>query len=85
MGPGEQRGVRKASFVTVDMQLPSRRPLECEACKGTPSKRSPLIVYKGKNIVVVLDMTDDSRLSFSRPKAGLQKSCGFCRRLASDT
>lgn len=53
--------------VTVDMQfLPDVR-LECEACKGTRYKKEARsILFRGKSIVDVLDMTvDEARVFFA--------------------
>lgn len=51
--------------VSIDMQfLPDVR-LECEACKGTRYKKETrAILYKGKSIVDVLDMTIDTAIEF---------------------
>jgi excinuclease ABC subunit A len=51
--------------VTVDMQFLPDVHLECEACKGTRYKREARnILFKGKSIVDVLNMTIDEALDF---------------------
>ena len=51
--------------VTVDMQFLPDVHLECEACKGTRYKREARnILYKGKSIVDVLNMTIDEAVEF---------------------
>ncbi|TAL70242.1 MAG: excinuclease ABC subunit A [Bacteroidetes bacterium] len=51
--------------VSVDMQFLPDVHLECEACKGTRySKEARGILYKGKSIVDVLNMTIDGALDF---------------------
>lgn len=51
--------------VTVDMQFLPDVHLECEACKGTRYKKEARsILYKGKSIVDVLNMTVDEALEF---------------------
>jgi excinuclease ABC subunit A len=57
--------------VTVDMQFLPDVHLECESCKGTRYKKEARsILYNGKSIVDVLDMTVDEALTFfkSTPK-----------------
>jgi excinuclease ABC subunit A len=51
--------------VTVDMQFLPDLHLECEACKGTRYKKELRnILFKGKSIVDVLDMTIDEAIEF---------------------
>lgn len=51
--------------VTVEMQFLPDVHLECEACKGTRYKKDTRsIMYKGKSIVDVLDMTVDQAAEF---------------------
>ncbi len=51
--------------VTVDMQFLPDVILECEACKGTRYKREVRnVLFKGKSIVDVLNMTVDEALEF---------------------
>ncbi len=55
--------------VTVDMQFLPDVHLECEACKGTRySKEARSILYKGKSIVDVLNMTIDEAVEFFKDK-----------------
>jgi excinuclease ABC subunit A len=60
--------------VSIDMQfLPDIR-LECEACKGTRYKKEIRnILYKGKSIVDVLDMTVDTAIEFFKDDAKIIK------------
>ncbi|GJQ62751.1 MAG: UvrABC system protein A [Melioribacteraceae bacterium] len=52
-------------FVKIEMQFLADLYLECEDCKGTRFKKEVRdILYKGKNIVDVLDMTVDEALEF---------------------
>lgn len=52
-------------IVTVDMQFLPDVQLECEACKGTRYKKEVRnILYKGKSIVDVLNMTIDESAKF---------------------
>ncbi len=51
--------------VTVDMQFLPNVTLECESCRGTRYKReAKSILYNGKSIIDVLNMTIDEALSF---------------------
>ena len=51
--------------VTVDMQFLPNVSLVCESCNGTRYKREARnILYKGKSIVDVLDLTVDEALEF---------------------
>ncbi len=51
--------------ITVDMQFLPDVQLVCETCKGTRYKKEVRnIVYKGKSIVDVLDMTVDEAIEF---------------------
>ena len=51
--------------VTVDMQFLPDVQLECEACKGTRYKKEARnILFKGKSIVDVLNMTVDESVDF---------------------
>ncbi len=52
-------------FVTVDMQFLPDVMLECEACHGTRYKKEARnILYKGKSIVDVLNMSVDEAIEF---------------------
>jgi excinuclease ABC subunit A len=51
--------------VSVDMQFLPDVHLECEACKGTRYKKEARnILYKGKSIIDVLNMTIDEAVAF---------------------
>lgn len=51
--------------VTVNMQFLPDLELECEACKGTRYKKEARsILYKGKSIIDILNMTIDEALEF---------------------
>jgi excinuclease ABC subunit A len=52
-------------YVTIDMQFLPDVQLICEACKGTRYKKEVRnILYKGKSIVDVLEMTVDEAIDF---------------------
>ncbi|MCX7909812.1 MAG: excinuclease ABC subunit UvrA [Ignavibacteria bacterium] len=52
-------------YVTIDMQFLPDVQLVCEACKGTRYKKEVRnILYKGKSIVDVLNMTVDEAIDF---------------------
>lgn len=52
-------------FITVEMQFLPDVLLECEDCKGTRYKKEAKnILYKGKNIVDVLNMSVDEAIEF---------------------
>lgn len=52
-------------YVTVSMQFMSDVHLLCDECHGTRYKEEALdVVYKGKNISEILDMTVDQALAF---------------------
>lgn len=54
-----------AGVVTVEMQFLPDVTLECEACKGTRYKReAQQILYKGKSIVDVLQLSVDEAVEF---------------------
>ena len=60
--------------VTVDMQFLPDVQLECEACKGTRYKKETRsILYKGKSIVDVLNMTVDEALEFFSAESRIAK------------
>lgn len=55
--------------VTVEMQFLPDVALECESCKGTRYKKEVQnILYNGKSIVDVLDMTVDEAIAFFEDK-----------------
>ncbi len=54
-------------LITVDMQFLSDVHLECEACRGTRYKKEARnVLYKGKSIVDVLNMTISEAAEFFR-------------------
>jgi excinuclease ABC subunit A len=61
-------------FVTVDMQFLPNVTLVCETCRGTRYKREARnILYKGKSIVDVLNMTVDEALEFFKYESKIVK------------
>jgi excinuclease ABC subunit A len=60
--------------ITVEMQFLPDVALECESCKGTRYKKEVRnILYNGKSIVDVLDMTVDEALIFFEDKPRIAK------------
>jgi excinuclease ABC subunit A len=61
-------------FVTVDMQFLPNVTLVCESCRGSRYKREAKnILYKGKSIVDVLNMTVDEALGFFKDESKITK------------
>ncbi|MCF8243165.1 MAG: excinuclease ABC subunit UvrA [Melioribacteraceae bacterium] len=62
-------------YVKIEMQFLADLYLECEDCKGTRFKKEVReVVYKGKNIVDVLDMTVDVALEFFKNQKKIAKT-----------
>lgn len=61
-------------YIKVDMQFLPDVTLECEACKGTRYKKEVReLLYKGKSIVDVLDMTMDEAYDFFYEEEKIRK------------
>lgn len=64
-------------FVKIEMQFLADLYLECEDCKGTRFKKEVReIIYRGKNIVEVLDMTVDEAYDFFK---NVKKISGYLK------
>ena len=71
-------------YVTIGMQFMADVHLVCDECHGTRFQSETLeVMYRGKNISDVLDMTVDQAIDFFTPEEAEQSMKAVCRQIVS--
>ena len=71
-------------YITIGMQFMADVHLQCEECHGTRFQAETLeVVYHGKNISDVLDMTVDQAVEFFDPEAADQVYKSACQQIVN--